>query len=88
MTGQAPLIDGGMVYRRRQEIISGIWAHVSWMLEAVILLQLGLGDYAEAGVVALLLPMPPTTRQPCVNHKWVCGIRLKLLNEMERLRTE
>jgi H+-transporting ATPase len=32
-----------------------LWAPVPWMLEAAILIQLGLGDYVEAGVVALLL---------------------------------
>ena len=32
-----------------------LWAPVPWMLEAAILLQIGLSDYAEAGVVALLL---------------------------------
>src|ERR1700733_15296373 len=32
-----------------------LWAPVPWMLEAAILLQLFLGDYVEAGVVALLL---------------------------------
>jgi Cation transporter/ATPase, N-terminus len=32
-----------------------LWAPVPWMLEAAILLQLMLGDYVEAGVVALLL---------------------------------
>jgi H+-transporting ATPase len=32
-----------------------LWAPVPWMLEAAIVLQLGLGDYTEAGVVALLL---------------------------------
>ncbi len=32
-----------------------LWAPVPWMLEAAILLQLALGDYVEAGVVALLL---------------------------------
>ncbi len=32
-----------------------LWAPVPWMLEAAILLQLGIGAYAEAGVVALLL---------------------------------
>src|ERR1700722_4155065 len=35
--------------------IKKIWAPVPWMLEAAILIQLGLGDYVEAGVVALLL---------------------------------
>jgi H+-transporting ATPase len=32
-----------------------LWAPVPWMLEAAILLQIGLGDYVEAGVVAFLL---------------------------------
>ena len=32
-----------------------LWAPVPWMLESAILIQLGLGDYVEAGVVALLL---------------------------------
>ena len=32
-----------------------LWAPVPWMLEAAILLQVGLGDYVQAGVVALLL---------------------------------
>jgi H+-transporting ATPase len=32
-----------------------LWAPVPWMLEAAILLQLVLGDYVEAGIVALLL---------------------------------
>jgi len=32
-----------------------LWAPVPWMLEAAIVLQLALGDYVEAGVVASLL---------------------------------
>jgi H+-transporting ATPase len=32
-----------------------LWAPVPWMLEAAIILQLGLGDYVEAGIVAFLL---------------------------------
>ncbi len=32
-----------------------LWAPVPWMLEAAILLQLFLGDYVEAGVVAFLV---------------------------------
>ncbi len=32
-----------------------LWAPIPWMLEAAILLQLGLGDYLEAGVVSFLL---------------------------------
>jgi H+-transporting ATPase len=32
-----------------------LWAPVPWMLEAAIILQIGLGDYLEAAVVALLL---------------------------------
>jgi len=32
-----------------------LWAPIPWMLESAILLQLGLGDYPEAGVVTFLL---------------------------------
>ncbi len=35
--------------------LAKLWQPVPWMLEAAILLQLFLGDYAEAGFVALLL---------------------------------
>ncbi len=35
--------------------VGKLWAPVPWMLEAAIALQLGLGDYTEAGVVTLLL---------------------------------
>jgi H+-transporting ATPase len=35
--------------------VQKLWAPVPWLLEAAILLQLVLGDYVEAGVVALLL---------------------------------
>lgn len=35
--------------------VKKLWAPVPWMLEVAILIQLGLGDYAQAGVVALLL---------------------------------
>jgi H+-transporting ATPase len=35
--------------------LTKLWAPVPWMLEAAILLQIGLGDYVEAGVVAFLL---------------------------------
>ena len=38
-----------------QRGLGKLWAPVPWMLEAAILLQLGLGDYVEAGVVTLLL---------------------------------
>ena len=38
-----------------QRALKKLWAPVPWMLEAAILLQLGLGDYVGAGVVALLL---------------------------------
>src|SRR3984885_11464972 len=38
-----------------QRALGKLWAPVPWMLEAAILLQLFLGDYVEAGVVALLL---------------------------------
>src|ERR1019366_215714 len=32
-----------------------LWAPVPWMLEAAILLQLALGEYVEASVIAILL---------------------------------
>ena len=35
--------------------VNKLWAPVPWMLEAAILLQLGLGEYVEAAVIALLL---------------------------------
>ena len=38
----------------RQALLK-LWAPVPWMLEAAIVLQLGIGRYAEAGIVALLL---------------------------------
>ena len=37
------------------QAVKKLWAPVPWMLEAAILLQIGLGDYPQAGVVALLL---------------------------------
>jgi magnesium-transporting ATPase (P-type) len=38
-----------------QRALGKLWAPVPWMLEAAILLQLFLGDYVEAAVVAFLL---------------------------------
>jgi H+-transporting ATPase len=38
-----------------QRALGKFWAPIPWMLEAAILLQLGLGDYLEAGIVAFLL---------------------------------
>jgi H+-transporting ATPase len=38
-----------------RQALGKLWAPVPWMLEAAILLQLGLGEYAQAGVVAALL---------------------------------
>ena len=38
-----------------QRALQKLWAPLPWMLEAAILLQLGLGDYVQAGVVAGLL---------------------------------
>jgi H+-transporting ATPase len=35
--------------------LSKLWAPVPWMLETAIVLQLSLGEYAEAAVVAVLL---------------------------------
>jgi H+-transporting ATPase len=66
-----PGLSSGEAHRRLQQIgpnaiidvaqhpirraLQKLWAPVPWMLEAAILLQLGLGDYVEAGVVAFLL---------------------------------
>src|ERR1700722_4114718 len=44
-----------VVQHPMRRALQKLWAPVPWMLEAAILLQLGLGDYVEAGVVALLL---------------------------------
>ncbi len=38
-----------------RQALGKLWAPIPWMLEAAIVLQLGLGDYLEAGVVAFLL---------------------------------
>src|ERR1700721_1774477 len=38
-----------------QRALGKLWAPVPWMLEAAIVLQLFLGDYVEAGVVAILM---------------------------------
>lgn len=35
--------------------VQKLWAPIPWMLEAAIVLQIGLGDYVEAGVVGFLL---------------------------------
>lgn len=35
--------------------LNKLWAPVPWMLEAAIMLSLGLRDYSEAGVIAILL---------------------------------
>src|ERR1700685_1918348 len=37
-----------------------LWAPVPWMLEAAIVLQIGLGEDVEAGVAALTLGFPTT----------------------------
>jgi len=38
-----------------QRGLKKLWAPVPWMLEAAVVLQLALGEYAEAGAVAVLL---------------------------------
>jgi len=38
-----------------RQALQKLWAPIPWMLEAAILLQIGLGDYVEAGVVGFLL---------------------------------
>jgi H+-transporting ATPase len=52
-TGPNAVVDVAQHPVRRA--INKLWAPVPWMLEAAILLQLGLGDYVAAAVVALLL---------------------------------
>jgi H+-transporting ATPase len=39
--------------------LTHLWAPVPWMLEAAIVLELALGKYIEAGVIAILLPSTP-----------------------------
>ncbi|MEI9964839.1 MAG: HAD-IC family P-type ATPase [Caulobacteraceae bacterium] len=46
---------GDVKPRPVQRALMKLWAPVPWMLEAAILLQIGLGDYTQAGVVAVLL---------------------------------
>ena len=38
-----------------RQALGKLWGPVPWMLEAAIALQLGLGEYAQAGVIAALL---------------------------------
>ena len=38
-----------------QMTLEKFWAPVPWMLEAAVLLELGLGKYIEAAIIALLL---------------------------------
>ena len=38
-----------------RQALQKLWAPIPWMLEAAIMLQIGLGDYVEAGVVGFLL---------------------------------
>jgi len=38
-----------------RQALQKLWAPIPWMLEAAIALQIGLGDYVEAGVVGFLL---------------------------------
>jgi len=35
--------------------IEKLWAPIPWMLEAAIVLELALGKYVEAGIIAVLL---------------------------------
>jgi H+-transporting ATPase len=52
-TGPNAIIDVAQHPVRRA--LEKLWAPVPWMLEAAILLQLGLGEFVEAGVVAFLV---------------------------------
>src|SRR6266700_8452440 len=38
-----------------KSFLSKLWSPVPWMLEAALVLQLGLGEYVEAAVIAALL---------------------------------
>src|SRR5580700_8904377 len=38
-----------------QRALTKFWAPVPWMLEAAIVLEIGLGKYVEAAIVAVLL---------------------------------
>jgi H+-transporting ATPase len=51
--GANALVDVAQHPLRRA--LGKLWAPVPWMLEIVILLQLGLGDFVEAGIIAFLL---------------------------------
>ncbi|MDI9847458.1 HAD-IC family P-type ATPase [Rhodoblastus sp. 17X3] len=51
--GPNALVDVAQHPLRRA--ITKLWAPVPWMLEAAILLQLALGDYVEAAIIAFLL---------------------------------
>src|SRR3984957_7270296 len=51
--GQNAVVDVAQHPLRRAA--NKLWAPVPWMLEAAILLQLGLGDYVSGAVVAMLL---------------------------------
>jgi len=46
---------GDVIQHPIQRALSKLWAPIPWMLEAAVLLQLFLGDYAEAGAVVFLL---------------------------------
>src|SRR5580692_6565178 len=41
--------------RPLRRALAKLWAPVPWMLEAAIVLELGLGKYIEAGIIASLL---------------------------------
>ncbi|MEJ0069360.1 MAG: HAD-IC family P-type ATPase [Pseudomonadota bacterium] len=51
--GPNAIVD--VVQHPLRRALGKLWAPVPWMLEAAILLQIGLGEYVEAGVVAFLL---------------------------------
>ena len=50
-----PNVVAEAVPPRWRSFAAKFWAPVPWMLEAAALVQIGLGEYAEAGVVGLLL---------------------------------
>ena len=53
-SGGANAVDDVAQHPARRVLLK-LWAPVPWMLEAAILLQIGIGDYTQAGVVTVLL---------------------------------
>jgi len=50
--------------RPLRRALAKLWGPVPWMLEAAIVLELVLGKYAEAAIIAILLAFNAALRQP------------------------